>query len=309
MRRLLACLGSPWARRAFALAAVAAAVVAVVLERDAVGAALRQTSWEAVLLALALSVLTVFLAALSWRAVSAGLGAPLGVRDASVVYLVGQVGKYLPGGVWNLVASAELARDRGIERRRTIGTMLVAALVSAAMGGLLVLLTLPGAAGGPLAERAWLAWSAPLVVLAVLPKVLNRLLAVLLRLTRQAPVRERIGGGAVLVSALWALASWVAIGLQVLVLAVAVGGDPGMPLLRLSVGGYALAWVVGFVLVFLPAGVGAREAVLALALAPALGTGGALVVVLLCRVLLTVADLGAAGLALLVARVLPPPGG
>lgn len=301
MSRLLALLGSPWVRRSFVVAAVTAAVVAVALERDAVGAALRQTSWGPVLLAVGLSMVTVLFAALSWRSVSAGLGSPLGVRDASVVYLVGQVGKYLPGGVWNLVASAELGRDRGIERRRTVGTMLLAALVSAVVGGLLVLLTLPGTGGTPLEERGWLAWLAPLVVVAVLPVVLNRLLAVLLRLTRQAPVPERIGGAAVLVSALWALASWVAVGLQVLVLAVSVGGDLGMPLLRLSVGGYALAWIVGFVLVFLPAGVGAREAVLALVLAPALGTGGALVVVLLSRVLLTVADLGAAGLALLLA--------
>lgn len=70
-----------------------------------------------------------------------------------------------------------------------------------------------------------------------------------------------------------------------------------MPLLRLSVGGYALAWLVGFVLVFLPAGVGAREVVLAAALAPALGTGGVLVVVLLSRVLVTAGDLLSAGLA------------
>lgn len=306
MRRLLALLGSPWARRGFVAAAVTAAAVAVVLERESVGAALRLTSWPSVLLALALSLVTVACAAMSWRAVSAGLGAPLGVRDAAVVYLVGQVGKYLPGGVWNLVASAELGSDRGIERRRTVGTMLLAALVSCAMGGLLALLALPGVAGSPLAGHAWLAWLAPLAVLAVLPPVLDRLLATLLRLTRQAPVAERIDGAAVVVSCLWALASWVAIGLQVLVLAVAVGAQPGLPLLRLSLGGYALAWVVGFVLVFLPAGVGARETVLGLALAPVLGTGGILVVVLLCRVLLTVADLGAAGLALLAARRLPP---
>ena len=40
-------------------------------------------------------------------------------------------------------------------------------------------------------------------------------------------------------------------------------------------------------------------------MAPVLGTGGILVVVLLSRVLLTVADLASAGLALAVARTLP----
>lgn len=305
MAQLTAVLRSPWARRGFVVAAVLAAVVAVVLEREAVGRALAEASWSFVALALVLSLLNVFLATLSWRSVSAGLGAPLGVRDASVVYLVGQVGKYLPGGVWNLVASAELGSDRGIERRRTVGTLLVAVLISAAMGGLLVLLTLPGATGTPMERWGWVGWLSPLVVLVVLPAVLNRVLVTLLRVTRQAPVVDRIGGRAVVASAFWALGSWAAIGLQVYVLAVAVGAEPGVPLLRLSVGGYALAWVVGFVLVFLPAGVGAREAMLALAMAPVLGTGGILVVVLLSRVLLTVADLASAGLALAVARTLP----
>jgi glycosyltransferase 2 family protein len=303
---VLGVLRSPWVRRCFVVAAVLAAVVAVVLEREAVGQALRQVSWSSVALALGLSLLNVFLAALSWRAVSAGLGAPLGVRDASVVYLVGQVGKYLPGGVWNLVASAELGSDRGIERRRTVGTMLVGVLISAVIGGVLVLLTLPGAEGTPLEPYGWLVLTAPLALVAVLPAVLNRVLVTLLRVTRQAPLAERIGAGAVVHSSLWSLASWVAVGLQVLVLAVAVGAEPGMELLRLSVGGYALAWLVGTALFFLPAGVGAREAMLALALAPVLGTGGILVVVLLSRVLLTVGDLGAAGIALLVARVAPP---
>ncbi|MGD8201600.1 lysylphosphatidylglycerol synthase domain-containing protein [Ornithinimicrobium sp. W1679] len=303
--RVLAGLRSRWVRRGFVVAAVAAAVVAVAIEREAVGQALRQVSWSFVALASALSLLNVLFAALSWRAVAGGHGVRLGVRDAAVVYLVGQVGKYLPGGVWNLLASAELGRDRGVGRRRTVGTLLVGVLLSALVGGLLVLLTLPGVPGTPLATRGWLTLLAPLALLAMLPPVLDRVLGLFLRVARQPPAAERLDAAAVAVGSLWSLASWVAIGLQVLVLAVAVGADPGLPLLRLSVGGYALAWIVGTALVFLPAGVGAREAVLALAMAPVLDAGGILVVVLLSRVLLTLGDLGAAGGALAVQRWWP----
>ncbi|MGO0575358.1 lysylphosphatidylglycerol synthase domain-containing protein [Ornithinimicrobium panacihumi] len=300
--RLISVLRRPWVRRGFVLAAIAAAVVAVVVQREAVGAALAQTSWPWILVALVLSLVTVALAALSWRSVSAGLGAPLGLGEASVVYLVGQVGKYLPGGVWNVVASAELGSDHGIERRRTVVTMLLAAMISAVVAGAVALVLLPGVPGTPLADHGWLVLLAPLALVAVLPAVLNRILVTLLRVTRQAPVHERIGGRAVLVASAWSLLSWLAVGLQVYVLAVAVGADPGTTTLRLAVGGYALAWIVGFVLVFLPAGVGAREGVLALAMAPVLDTGGVLVVVLLSRVLVTAGDLLAAGVAALLAR-------
>lgn len=302
MSRLLDLLRSPWVRRAFVVLAVGAAVVAVVLQREAVGEALATADWGWVAVALLLALVTAVLAMLSWRAVSAGYGAALSVLDASVVYLVGQVGKYLPGGVWNVLASAELAGDRGVARRRTVGTMLVAVLVSAAVAGMLTLLLLPGLPGTPLAGHGWLRWLTPLGLVAIAPPVLNTLLATLLRLTRQEPVEERIGLGAVTRSTLWSLASWLAAGLSVHALALSMGAEHSATLLRLCVGGYAVAWLVGFVLVFLPAGVGAREGVLGLVLAAALGPGAVVVVVLLSRVLVTLADLLGAGLAALAGR-------
>lgn len=300
--RVSALLASPWVRRGFLVLAVGAAAVALFVQRAAVGDALQRAAWPLVLVALLLSVVGVLLAALSWRSVSAGFGAPLGVRDAAVVYLVGQVGKYIPGGVWNLAASAELGHDRGVARRRTVGTLLLGALLSAVVGGLLALVTLPGVRGTPLEDLGWLAWLTPLCLLAVLPVVLDQVLTVMLKVTRQEPVGDRIDLPTTAAACAWSLLSWLSFGLLVWVLAVAVGGEPGAMSMRLSMGGYAAAWIVGSALFFLPAGVGAREAVLGLALAPVLDAGGILVVVLLSRVLVTAGDLIGAGLALVLNR-------
>ncbi|GGK82781.1 lysylphosphatidylglycerol synthase domain-containing protein [Ornithinimicrobium pekingense] len=302
LSRLPKLLAAPWVRRGFVILAVGAAVVALVLQWEPVVRALHRASWPLVLVALVLSFVGVLLAAMSWRSVSAGFGAPLGVRDAGVVYLVGQVGKYIPGGVWNLAASAELGHDRGVARRRTVGSLLVGALLSAVVGGALALLTMPGVEGTPLEGRGWLVVLAPLSLVLVLPVVLDRVLATMLRVTRQEPVVERIDLRTTAVACAWSALSWVAFGALVLALAVAVGAEPGMTSLRLAVGGYAAAWIVGSVLFFLPAGVGAREAVLGLALSPVLDPGGVLVVVLLSRVLVTAGDLAGAGVALAVAK-------
>ena len=68
----------------------------------------------------------------------------------------------------------------------------------------------------------------------------------------------------------------------------------------LLIGGYGLAWAVGFIVIIAPAGAGAREVALAAVLAAVLDVSGAVVVVvLLSRVLFTLVDLGAAGLGLL----------
>jgi glycosyltransferase 2 family protein len=308
LARLPELLAAPWVRRGFVIAAFGAAAVALVLQREAVGQALQRASWPLVLVALVLSLVGLLLAALSWRSVSAGFGAPLGKRDAAVVYLVGQMGKYIPGAVWNLAASAELGHDRGVARRRTVGSLLVAALLSAVVGGMVALLTLPGVEGTPLEDLGWLVWLAPLSLVGVLPVVLDRVLGTMLRVSRQEPVRDRIDLPATAAACAWSVLSWVAFGLLVMALATAVGAEPGMTTLRLSVGGYAAAWIVGSALFFLPAGVGAREAVLALVLSPVLDPGGVLVVVLLSRVLVTAGDLAGAGFALLVSRAYVPQG-
>jgi uncharacterized membrane protein YbhN (UPF0104 family) len=75
----------------------------------------------------------------------------------------------------------------------------------------------------------------------------------------------------------------------------------------LGTAAFALAWVVGLLVVIAPAGAGPREAALVLALAPVLSSADALLVALVSRVLMVVADAGAAGVAALLARHGGPP--
>ena len=296
--RLTGALRSTPVRASFLVLAVGLAVLAVWSEREPVAAALVRIEPQHVLAALALSVANVLLALLSWRAVMADLGSPLPWRHAAKVFLVGQVGKYVPGGVWNLVAAAELARDHGVPRRRTVSAMLVQVSLAIATAVLLGLALLPLMAG-ELADRLrWAGLLIPLVLVGMHPAVLNRALAVVLRLTRRDPLEHPVTLRGVVVASAWALASWVAVGLQVWLLLRPLGASPGAGTLALAVGGYALAWVVGFLVVVAPAGVGPREIALAVVLSPVAGRGEVLVAVLLSRVLLTVADLGLAAGAL-----------
>ena len=307
MTRLLALLRSPVVRVGFLLLALALAVAYVVRDRAAIADAAARLDAGAVLLAAALSVANVALSGASWRAVLADLGSPLPWRAAARVFFVGQLGRYVPGTVFQFLAQAELAHDHGVPRRRTGSALVVALLVSMTTASLLVAAVLPLALHGRRIEgwewTGWLRWlTVPLLVVLV-PAVVNPLLRLLLRLARQEPLEHAVSWRGVLASAAWALASWAAVGLQVLVLARAVGLDwPAGSALALALGGYALAWLVGFLVVLAPAGAGARELVLGAVLALATGSGGAAVVVLASRVLLTLADLLLAGAALLGSR-------
>ena len=79
-------------------------------------------------------------------------------------------------------------------------------------------------------------------------------------------------------------------------------GAPDGRAALLSVGGFAFAWCVGFVVVFAPAGAGIREALLIATLSPMLDVGRATAVTLVSRLLMTAGDLITAGTAAALAR-------
>ncbi|MFD0631332.1 lysylphosphatidylglycerol synthase domain-containing protein [Catenulispora yoronensis] len=134
----------------------------------------------------------------------------------------------------------------------------------------------------------------PVLLAGLHPRVANPLLRTLFRLTRRPPI-EPLTGATLVRTAARGFAGWVAAGLHIWVLAVALGA-PAWHTLLLAIGGYAFAWSVGFIIVFAPAGAGVRELILVAALQPVLDPGKATVVALASRLVTIVADLVAAGI-------------
>jgi hypothetical protein len=129
------------------------------------------------------------------------------------------------------------------------------------------------------------------------PPVLTRLVAALLRVLRREPLERPLSWRGVGLSVLWALAMWAAYGVHVLLLLLPqhTTGTASLPLL--AMGGYALAWTVGFLFLLAPAGAVLRETVLVLALAPVLHSAAATAVAVVSRGVMTLGDLvwGGAG--------------
>jgi hypothetical protein len=94
-------------------------------------------------------------------------------------------------------------------------------------------------------------------------------------------------------------------GLQIWNLATRLGAPAGKTAL-IALGGFAFARSVGFIVVFAPAGAGVRDVLLMLS--RVLGTASATAVVLVSRVLLTIADVLGAVVALRYARLRPQAG-
>ena len=305
--------GNPWVRLALFLVVCACAGVALhanwAQARDAAAALPLWVLPAAV--AAGMAGLTAQM--LAWRSLLAGLGSPLPLRAASRVMFVGQLGKYLPGSVWAFVAQVELARDWHVPRSRGAAATLLAVGVTVAVSLAVAAVALP-LSSAEAARRWWWALAlAPLLLCALHPRVVGwgiRLAA--LPFARFREVAEAgplgLGGRAMAAAVGWTLVAWVPLGAHVWLLTWAAGGD-ALRSLGPAAGAYALAWTLGLLVVFAPAGLGVREAVLVVALAPVVDSGAALVVAVLSRLVMTAADLGWAGLSVLLSPATAPADG
>ncbi|TFI57486.1 hypothetical protein E2493_14865 [Sphingomonas parva] len=285
------------ARAAFLLVAVAAAVAALATMRDQVSEGLSRVATADLGAALCFSLLHLLCAAAVWRAVLSELRSGITAPAALRIFFLSQIGKYLPGGIFTFAAAAEMGHDAGLSRRYTVSTLVITLVLTLATGTSLALVLLPLADPVALAPYWWVGLAVVAIAPVLHPAVLRRLLA----FARVRTERDLTGRGIAIASA-WAAACWVTIGLQVWLLAGAVGAPLSFATLCLATGGYALAWVVGFLVIIAPGGFGARDAVLALVLASHLGPAEALVVSLLSRVVTTAAEFAGAAVALVLSR-------
>ncbi len=303
MKRLGAVLRSPLVRWVFLAIALGFIVWYIITNAEQIGGALGRLSPWMLLAAAAASVAYVFATLEAWRQVLHDLGNRLGFRPAVALFGVSQLGKYIPGGVWNIAAAAELGAAEGIPRRHSVAAMSLALLVSIVSG------TAVGAIGflvspAPVfAQWGWVLWAGiPLLVLLV-PPVMNRLIALAWRLARFEPLDTTISTKGISVVTGWSVLAWILAGGSVALLAIGMGAPPTLLTVAQCVGGYALAWVAGFLVVISPAGVGIREAVLALCLAGTVDSGAVIAIVVVSRALLTAVDLILAGVGAIDTRV------
>jgi uncharacterized membrane protein YbhN (UPF0104 family) len=277
-----------------AVLVVGAVGAAVARNWAAVSADLRKVDAGSLLLAAALCALAPVLTVLGWRRILADLGSPLHLAPAGGIFFVGQLGKYLPGSVWSIVAQAEMGARLHIPRRRSAVVGLITMGLAAICGLAVGLPALPLLFNRD--DSRAVAWAMllalPLFALMLWPPLLNWGIALGLRVLHREPLEHSLSGRAVVYTAVCFIGAWLASGTHAWVLVQAVGGSTVGPahLALVSVCGFALASSLAMFTVVLPAGVGAREGLMVLLLAPVTSPSAATAVVVLSRFLTVMAD-------------------
>lgn len=296
-----------WIAVAFGLAVVGFGALFVVGKRHELAVVLAELAWPAVLAALLLALAAQLAALASYRAITADLGSPLPPRPAGKVYFVSQLGKYLPGSVWGMVALVSLAAQQRVPRRTSVAAGVINLVVAVTTAGALAALLLPFGAMETVRQFWYLTLLLPILLAGLHPRVVVGVLDVALRKIGRVPVPSRMSYAGTVRAAAWQTLCWLLYGLHAWVLALGIGAAATPRTLAVAVGGFALAYGMGPLFVLTPAAAGVRETALVLLLGGMLGgSAAALALALVSRLLLVVTEFGQAGLWVVLARARRP---
>ena len=223
---------------------------------------------------------------------------------ASQIFLVSQLGKYVPGAVWAYVLQMELGKKAGLARARMFVSSLVqvgVAVVASLVVGLLALPELLDESPG----AVWLYAILPFGLISLHPRVMTWGVNLVLKTLRKAPLDHRLHWSTIIKTFVFTIAGYTLFGTHLWLLATA-DGTPKLDVLLLCVGAIAIGLTAGLFFFILPSGAGVRDVLVAVALAPAVGPVAGAAFAVASRAMFTVADVGTAGVAALIAKIRPP---
>lgn len=242
-----------------------------------------------------LVLLAVFVYAVTlWVAMMKRLGGPpLPLADAVRIFFLANLGRYLPGKVWQLAGLAYLASKRGVSLPVATSSAVLGQIFSLGAAACLAAIGLALGVGSGY-PRELLPWALALLVLVAVGTLVPAALRLGLR------IAFKLGGKGEEVPTIdnWFGARWLGLYLPVwLGYGIAFGllwaSFPALPPVFWpgAIGALAAAYLIGYAALFAPAGVGVREGALALLLAPWVGAAAAGVLAVIARIWMTVGEL------------------
>ena len=227
-----------------------------------------------------------------WRMIVYALGRQrVAPARAAYIWFVSNLGRYLPGKIWQVAGMAVLARMHGLSAMDATASAILGQVIHLLAGAAVGLVFLPAELAGrfaPVVRWAWL--GLPVVLLFLYPPFLRWLLA----LASKASGKPQVGARLELRElALWFMLNvgvWLVYGGCFYYFVQAV--FPGDALtLSAAISVYAVGYIVGFLAFFAPGGIGVRELMFTGLLASVLGEFGATLVAVGSRLWLTLAEI------------------
>ena len=243
------------------------------------------------LFAAALATASMTLIGMLWGLVLTERGAPTPPWTAVRWYYVGELGKYLPGGIWPVLGRGELARRSGAPAGTAYGSTIISLLYLYGAAVLTVAGGAPWLDRLPPWARVTVIVGGATVIICLHPTIGAWVLGKIESLSgRQLKIASPPWGRALRLVVAY-VPAWLGIGSVSWALAVALGFDISPVGL---VGATVAAWLAGFLAIPVPGGAGVREATFVLLCG--LPRAEAAAIAVAARVIFVVVDLAGFGI-------------
>jgi uncharacterized membrane protein YbhN (UPF0104 family) len=256
--------------------------------------------WRINWLYAALSIITLMGAYLcgsqAWLEIIKGFGYKIKLHESFRVIYMANLGRYIPGKVWQVIGMVGLAKEINVPPQISLASFALAQAF--ALPASFVLIPLTVGMGSSLASlevyRDILYGFMGAVVVAFLflffnPGGLNWALNKVLKLFRQEPVNYHPDMKNRTVIFLWYILNWTLFGLSFHFFLKALLAQTNISFIH-SAGYYITAYVLGYITILSPGGLGVREGVMSALLAPQFGVPVAASISIINRVWITIAE-------------------
>lgn len=243
----------------------------------------------------------------TWRRVLAAWDTRLPWWTAARIWFAASLGKYIPGTLWSLAALGVMAKETGASSVAAAGSSVIVNVFNLVSGLALVLIFASRLVPHPAVFATVAAISVGAVLAA--PRWLPAAIRLACRVTKRDIPLPVIPASTVWWSLAGTAFAWCAYGAAFRLFAVAIlGGNAVHGAVVLYIAAYTAAYIVGFITLIAPAGIGVREAGILEAL-PLLGLttyGDAVIIAVISRLWLTVLEVIPGLVALAAGHVRPP---
>ena len=244
---------------------------------DMVRQAWQPVSWLFLALAFLLLLVCMFIMALLWYGILRILGGRLPVPIAVRFYGLTLLPRYVPGMVWGYAGRALLCEREGISRKVAAASVVIEMALIVGSGFAIAILKY--------VSFHWLA-------LVLLPAPILFVGLLVARARHETQVTGRLEQAARWYGCGVAyLGFWLLYGASTWLVALSVVPEIALRNVPEFIAVSAISWLAGFLAILVPSGLGVREAVFAVTIMPLAGSGAAVLIPLLARLIGMLAEL------------------
>lgn len=223
-----------------------------------------------------------------WRSLLFKLSSKLPFRKAFKIWFSSNLGKYIPGKIWTVMGMIYMCENEGIPKAATMTSAIVNQMLTI-IGGLALVFLLSGTklfSGIPKFSYF------PLIlvfVLSLTPRVMEKILNWGLKILKREPIKVNLSFKENLIFTLFFMLAWGVYGIAFSIFIRSLTDYP-LELWPVLTSIFAFSYILGFLSIFVPGGLGVREGLLVFYLSGYFPLPVATLIALLSRLWMTTAE-------------------